>query len=379
MFEPAMTRLFGDAYESVRDPYLRRAIDLALLGRGTTAPNPVVGCVLVREGEIVGEGWHERAGGPHAEAAALTAAGERALGATAYVTLEPCSHTGRTAPCADALARAGVARVVIGMTDPNPEASGGADLLRRSGIGVEFASDPSPFVALNEEWLHRLRTGHPFVRVKVALSLDGRPTLTKGFRSSMTGQSARAFSMRLRSESDAILVGTGTVAVDDPSLTVRDAEGALAPRQPRRYVLTRTEQPAKDARMFHDGAGAVGVLVPDALELDAALREAGARAVAWDAACGLSDAFRALADDDVVSLLVETGPRLFSSLVAASLIDELVVIHAGGLAGEEAPPLYVGESQEDVSTLDREFRAVEAGVVGSDAVTVWRPRRAQAE
>jgi diaminohydroxyphosphoribosylaminopyrimidine deaminase/5-amino-6-(5-phosphoribosylamino)uracil reductase len=369
-----MTRLFGDAYVSVCDPYLRRAIDLAELGRGTTAPNPLVGCVLVRDGRVVGEGWHERAGGPHAEIVALQAAGATARGATAYVTLEPCSHVGRTGPCAPALARAGVSRVVIGMADPNPEAAGGADGLRAAGVEVEFAADTAPFAALNEEWLHRLRTGRTFVRVKIALSLDGRPALAPGVRSAITGQSARDLTMRLRSDADAILVGTGTVAVDDPSLTVRDAEGALGPHQPRRYVLTRTEQPVAGARMFHDGAGEVGVLVPDALDLEPALHSAGARCVPWDAAAGLPDAFRALAEDGVVSLLVEAGPRMFSSLASCGLIDELVLLHAGGLAGEEAPSLYVGESQEDPSTLQRDFGAVEAGIVGSDAVTVWRPR-----
>jgi diaminohydroxyphosphoribosylaminopyrimidine deaminase/5-amino-6-(5-phosphoribosylamino)uracil reductase len=374
-----MTRLFGDAYASVCDPHLRRAIDIAELGRGLTAPNPVVGCVLVRDGQVVGEGRHVRAGGPHAEIAALAAAGDAARGATAYVTLEPCAHVGRTGPCAPALAAAGVARVVVGMADPNPDAAGGAEALRRAGVEVEFAADAAPFAVLNEEWLRRLRTGRPFVRVKIALTLDGRPALARGVRSAMTGRSAHELTMRLRSEADAVLVGTGTVAVDDPSLTVRDAEGVLAPHQPRRYVLTRTEQPSADARMFNDGSGPVGVLVPDALELEPALHSAGARCVPWDASGGLSDALRALAGDGVVSLLVEAGPRLFSALVSAGLIDEIVVLQAGGLAGEEAPPLYVGESQEDPSTLQRDYRAVEAGVVGSDAVTVWRPRREVSE
>lgn len=369
-----MARLFGDAYESVTDPYLRRAIDLACLGRGRTAPNPAVGCVLVRDGVTVGEGSHERAGGPHAEVVALRAAGVRARGCTAHVTLEPCAHTGRTGPCTEALVSAGVARVVVGIRDPGPLAAGGADALRKAGVQVEFAPDPAPFAALLEEWLFRQRTGRPFVRVKVALTLDGRPALAVGVRGSLTGQSARTLTMRLRTEADAVLVGTGTIAVDDPSLTVRDEEGRTAEHQPRRFVLTRTEQPSAHARMFADGLGTVSVLVPDALTLDPALRAVGARCVPWDAAEGLSDAFRALAEDGAVSVLVEAGPRLFSALQAAGLIDELIVLHAGGVAGEGAPSLYVGESQDDPATLDRSFRAVEAGVVGSDAVTVWRPR-----
>lgn len=370
-----MTRLFGDACAVVTDPHLRRAMELAERGRGSTAPNPVVGCVLVRDGLVVGEGWHEHAGGPHAEIVALAAAGDRARGATCYVTLEPCAHTGRTGPCAEALVNAGIERVVVGLADPNPEATGGADVLRRAGVTVEFVTDDAPFASLNEEWLHRLHHGRPFVRVKIALTLDGRPALAAGCRSALTGESARALTMRLRTEADAVLVGAGTLAADDCVLTVRDADGACAPRQPRRYVLSRTEQPSPDARLFRDDHGVVSVLLPDALEPEPALRAAGARFVSYDAAEGIGGALTALGDDDVVSLLVEAGPRLFSALTSRGLIDELVILHAGGLAGEEAPSLYVGESQEDPCTLLRDYRAAEAGVVGSDAVTVWRPRR----
>jgi len=369
-----MTRHFGDPYAVVADPHLRRACELAERGRGTTAPNPVVGCVLVRDGEVVGEGWHERAGGPHAEAAALAAAGDAARGATAYVTLEPCSHTGRTASCADALARAGVKEVVAGMPDPNPVASGGAAVLRRSGIDVVFADDPRPFHELDLEWIHRQHTGRPFVRAKVALTLDGRPALAKGVRSALTGEAAREFTMRLRAHADSVMVGTGTVSVDDPALTVRDGGGVPASRQPRRFVLTRTEQPSADRRMFHDGLGVVTVLVPHPLDLDDALVGAGAAGLGYETERGLFGVMEALASADVVSLLVEPGPRLFGSLMAAGLVDELVLIHAGGLGGEEAPSLFVGEQQDDPSTLMRPLRAVEAAVVGDDAVTIWRPR-----
>jgi diaminohydroxyphosphoribosylaminopyrimidine deaminase/5-amino-6-(5-phosphoribosylamino)uracil reductase len=370
-----MTRLFGEQHAAVVDPYLRRACELAERGRGTTSPNPVVGCVLVHDGEVVGEGWHERAGGPHAEAMALAAAGERARGATAFVTLEPCAHAGRTPSCADALVRAGVSLVVVGMADPNPLAAGGAAKMRDGGVAVEFAKDPRPFHELDLEWLHRQHTGRPFVRVKVALTLDGRPALLAGVRSALTGGAAKASTMRLRAQADAVLVGTGTVVADDPALTVRDENGAPEPRQPRRFVLTRTEQPSAESRMFRDGLGPVSVLVPHSLDLDAPLAEAGAVEVPYDTDGGLLGVMEALAAEGVVSLLVESGPRLFGSLMTAGLIDELVLFHAGGLGGEEAPSLYMGQPQDDASTLDRPLRAVEAGVIGDDAVTVWRPRR----
>ncbi|HEY5277629.1 MAG TPA: bifunctional diaminohydroxyphosphoribosylaminopyrimidine deaminase/5-amino-6-(5-phosphoribosylamino)uracil reductase RibD [Coriobacteriia bacterium] len=372
-----MTRHFGDPYAVVADPHLRRACELAERGRGTTAPNPVVGCVLVRDGEVVGEGWHERAGGPHAEAVALAQAGEAAHGSTAYVTLEPCSHTGRTPSCADALVREGVERVVVGMPDPNPLASGGTTILRRAGIDVVFADDPRPFHELDLEWLHRQSTGRPFVRAKMALTLDGRPALAQGVRSALTGEAAREFTMRLRAHADAVMVGTGTVAVDDPSLTVRDPSGAPAVRQPRRIVLTRTEQPFPDRRMFHDGLGAVTVLLPDTLDLDDGLAATGAVGLGYDIERGLSGVMEALASIDVVSLLIEPGPRLFGPLMSAGLVDELVLLHAGGLGGEEAPALFVGRQQDDPSTLTRPLRAVEAAVLGDDAVTVWRPRRTE--
>ena len=374
-----MTRHFGDPYAGVDDTYLRRACELAERGRGTTAPNPIVGCVLVRDGVVVGEGWHERAGGPHAEAAALAAAGPEAKGATAYVTLEPCAHVGRTPSCAHALVQAGIARVVVGAADPTSLAAGGSEILRRAGVDVVLAGDPQPFHELDLEWIHRQRTGRPFVRVKVALTLDGRPALAQGVRSALTGAAAREFTMRLRAHADAVLVGAGTVAVDDPSLTVRDIEGKPAERQPRRFVLTRTEQPTADRRMFSDGLGPVSVLHPDAVELDEALASAGVLAVPYETDLELTGAIAALAAQDVVSLLVEAGPRLFSALAEADLIDELIVIHAGGLAGETAPALFTGEPQADPGTLLRTMRALESAVLGDDAVTVWRPRRADTD
>jgi diaminohydroxyphosphoribosylaminopyrimidine deaminase/5-amino-6-(5-phosphoribosylamino)uracil reductase len=265
-------------------------------------------------------------------------------------------------------------RVVIGLPDPTELAGGGAEILRQAGVDVSFADDPRPFRELDLEWTHRQRTGRPFIRVKVALTLDGRPALLQGARSALTGEAARAFTMRLREHADAVLVGTGTVAIDDPALTVREPDGTPAARQPRRLVLTRTEQPAAGRRMFHDGLGAVTVLIPDALDLEPALVGVGALALPYETERGLAGVMDALAATDIVSVLVEAGPRLFGSLMSAGFVDELVLLHAGGLGGEEAPALYVGEQQEDPSTLVRSLRAVEAAVVGDDAVTVWRPR-----
>ncbi|HEX9093640.1 MAG TPA: bifunctional diaminohydroxyphosphoribosylaminopyrimidine deaminase/5-amino-6-(5-phosphoribosylamino)uracil reductase RibD [Coriobacteriia bacterium] len=368
-----MARLFGDAQLPASDPWLRRAMELAERGRGTTSPNPVVGCVLVREGAVVGEGFHERAGGPHAEIVALEAAGDAAQGATAYVTLEPCNHHGRTAPCADALVRAGVSRVVMGMRDPNPGvAGGGAATLRAAGVEVEFAADASPFEEQLLEWTTFVLTGRPFVRVKVAVTLDGHPGLAEGVRSQLTGQGAAEVTMRLRRAADAVLVGAGTVTVDDPSLTARDPEGRPDARQPLRVVLARTTTPPATARLFGDGRGPAAVLQPEETDADPAIVATGARVIGYPVAEGLAAAFAALGREGVASVLVEAGPRLLTALLDDDLVDELVLIHAGGMAGAGAPPLYVGESQQDPSTLARGMRAIEAGVAGGDAVTVWR-------
>jgi diaminohydroxyphosphoribosylaminopyrimidine deaminase/5-amino-6-(5-phosphoribosylamino)uracil reductase len=328
---------------------------------------------------VVGEGFHERAGGPHAEAAALAAAGNAARGATAYVTLEPCNHHGRTAPCAPALVRAGVMRVVIGMRDPNPDVTGGgADLLRGAGIEVDFADDEAPFAEQNVEWLHFVATGSPFVRVKTALTLDGHPTLATGVRSAITGEGARALTMRLRSQADAVMTGAATIAIDDPALTVRDADGSPATRQPKRIILARTDQPPADARLLHDSLGRPLLLLPEEADPDPAL-EPLVDVVTYAIGDGLPAALRALGDRGIMSLLVEAGPRLLTALLDDDLVDELVLYHAGGMAGDGAPALFVGESQEDMSSLRRRLRAVEAGLAGSDAVTVWRRAGAEYE
>lgn len=361
-------RLFSDASSAIADPWLRRAYRLAENGRGTTSPNPLVGCVIVRGGEVVGEGWHERAGGPHAEVVALAQAGERARGADVYVTLEPCNHTGRTGPCTVALLDAGVASVHIGMRDPNPAVEGGGGPgLARSGADVSYATDPAPFEEQNEAWVKYVATGLPWVQVKTALTLDGHASLTPGVRSQLTGPGAAALTMRLRTAADAVVVGSVTLAVDDPALTVRDVDGLAAKRQPLRVVLCREHLPSPGARLFTDGLGPALVLAADDAPVSAkdALRAAGIAVETYAAVGGVEAALAALGERGVTRVLVEAGPGLFEALLAARAVDEFVLYHAGVCAGEAAPPLAHRPRSD-------RMRPCEAGIADGDAVTVWR-------
>ena len=295
--------------------WLERALELAERGRGTTAPNPVVGTVLVREGEIVGEGWHERAGGPHAEIVALQAAGERARGATLYVTLEPCAHHGRTPPCADALAAAGVARVVAAVGDPSPENDGaGFERLRAAGIEVELAGGELEWRARaqNEAFRVWVAQGRPFVVYKAAETLDGRVAVPG--RRWVTGEESRRRVHELRASMDAVAVGMGTVRADDPQLTARDVG---AERQPRRLAFGRGPLPE----------GSELELVPGPLD-----GELGR-----------------LAGEGVQSLLLEGGPTLATAFVAAGLVDKLMLFVAPTLAG--TGPRWLGELPEPVTLL----------------------------
>lgn len=370
--------LFSDDASAIHDPFLRRAFTLALRGRGSVSPNPMVGCVVVRDGVVVGEGYHERIGAPHAEAVALAAAGDQARDATVYVTLEPCTHYGRTPPCAPALIKAGVARVVIGMRDPNPDVSGGgATLLAEAGIPVEFASHEGPFVRLNEAWLHRIATGRAFTRVKVALTLDGRPALYASRRALITGAGGSSVTMDLRSGSTAVAVGAATVKVDDPVLTTRDPDDRAAVRQPIRVVVSRTSVPSPSARMFASGGSRVLLVTSDAANATAvqAVESAGAEVIRYRYADGIAGALRALAEHGIDDVLIEAGPTMASALWSARLIDELVVVQAGGMGGNAAPPLYLGGPDAAAGDLVPSMRAVEAAIRGEDAITVWRPRK----
>jgi len=273
---------------------LERALELAERGRGTTRPNPVVGAVLVRDGDVVAEGWHERKGGPHAEVVALDAAGEQARGATLYVTMEPCTHHGTTPPCTDAVLAAGVAKVVAGSRDPNPEARGGLDVLRDAGLDVEL-EDSFAARAQNEAWRTWMSLQRPFVTLKLALTLDGRVTMP-GSRW-ISGEESRRRVHELRAQVDAVAVGMGTVRADDPQLTARDVG---ATRQPRRLAFGRG---------------------PTELEL----REGP-----------LEDELRALAGEGVQSLLLEGGPMLAESFLRGGLVDKVMLFVAPHIAGDGA-------------------------------------------
>ncbi|MEU8620290.1 bifunctional diaminohydroxyphosphoribosylaminopyrimidine deaminase/5-amino-6-(5-phosphoribosylamino)uracil reductase RibD [Streptomyces sp. NPDC048623] len=308
---------------------MRRAIALAARGLGSTSPNPVVGCVITdASGHQVGEGYHERAGGPHAEVHALRAAGVLARGGTAYVTLEPCNHTGRTGPCAQALTEAGIARVVYAVGDPNPQAMGGADTLRAAGIEVEQGLLEAEAEAGNLAWLTSVRTGRPFVRWKYAATLDGRIAAADGTSRWITSAESRADVHRLRAEADAVVVGSGTARADDPHLAVRGIEGAV---QPLRVVVDTEATAVKPgARVLDDAAPTLIAVAEDAetaLEPVVRLPRAAAGGLSVPA---LLDALYARG---VRSVLLEGGPTLAGAFVAAGAVDQVVGYLAPVLLG----------------------------------------------
>jgi diaminohydroxyphosphoribosylaminopyrimidine deaminase/5-amino-6-(5-phosphoribosylamino)uracil reductase len=290
----------------VEPRFLERALELAENGRGTTHPNPIVGAVVVSGDEVVGEGWHERKGGPHAEVIALAAAGERARGATVYVTLEPCAHHGSTPPCVDALVAAGVVRVMAGQLDPHPEHGGGLDRLRENGVEVELAEGDLGFRCRQqvEEWRTWVTARRPFVTYKVAVSLDGRVRVP-GIRW-VTGEDSRRLVHVLRAQSDAVAVGMGTVRWDNPRLDARDVPVV---RQPRRIAF---------------GKGPL----PDGSELE--LRSGP-----------LPDELAELAGEGVQSLLLEGGPTLAAAFLDAGVVDKILVFVAPRISGD-GPGMFAG-------------------------------------
>ncbi len=330
------------AFSASDSAYMAHALQLAGRGRYTARPNPMVGCVLVRDGEIVGEGWHRQAGAAHAEINALNDAGEKARGATAYVTLEPCSHHGKTPPCAAALIDAGVAAVVVGLTDPHPAVDGeGIAALTAASIPVQIGLLEGRVKELLRGFLSRVQRGRPFVTLKIAASLDGGIAMASGESQWITGEAARADVQRLRARSGAVMTGIGTVLADDPSLTVRDPGIDTDGLQPLRIVVDSRLRTPPSARMLSlPGA----TLVYCCAGADAtALTAAGAEVVAVDGdstSVGLAAVLRDLAKREINDLLVEAGPALAGSLLAQNLVDELVIYQAPHIMGSETQPMF---------------------------------------
>ena len=315
--------------------WMARALQLGQRGLLTATPNPRVGCVLVKNGKNIGEGWHVRAGEPHAEVHALRAAGAAAQGATAYVTLEPCSHHGRTPPCAEALIEAGVARVVCAMQDPNPRVAGqGFAMLRAAGIAVECGLMEAAARDLNIGFVSRMTRGLPFVRSKIAASLDGRTALANGVSQWITGAAARVDVQHWRARSCALVTGIGTVLADDPQLNVRIA----TERQPLRVVLDSALRMPPTARMLQGGRVLVCTASQDAGKR-AALERQGAEVLLLPDAAGQVDlpaVLRELARRGINEVLVEAGKTLNGALLRAGLLDELVLYLAPQLLGDAA-------------------------------------------
>jgi len=360
--------------------YMARALRLARRGLYTTDPNPRVGCVLVRGDEIVGEGWHERAGGPHAELEALREAGDRARGATAYVSLEPCAHFGRTPPCSDALLRAGVARLVVAMVDPNPLVAGqGIARLRDAGIETESGLMEEQAEALNRGFLRRMRTGRPWVRVKTAVSLDGRTAMASGESQWITGEAARRDVQHLRARSSAVLTGVGTVLTDDPSLNVRLTAAALGiagpVRHPLRVVLDSKLRTPTDAKLLAlPGEVLILTTSQDAARIDA-LHEAGAEVAQVEGSAtglDLQAVMETLSAREVNEVHVEAGATLTGALLADGLVHELVVYMAAHLMGDGARGLA---RLPAISTMSDRINLRFTGVrfVGADLRLILRP------
>ncbi|RMG91632.1 MAG: bifunctional diaminohydroxyphosphoribosylaminopyrimidine deaminase/5-amino-6-(5-phosphoribosylamino)uracil reductase RibD [Zetaproteobacteria bacterium] len=337
---------------SEHERFMRQALELARKGIGRTHPNPRVGALVVRDGQIVGTGWHERAGQAHAEVVALREAGEAARHATVYVTLEPCAAHGRTPPCTDALIAAGVSRVVYASRDPNPSMAGGADRLRSKGIEVVEGVLADEADELNRPFFHFIRTGLPWIRAKAAVSLDGKMATHTGHSRWITGVQARRHVHRIRAMSDAIVVGAGTLAIDNPELTVRDAP--LCGDPPLRVVLADRVPPfSADYRILSaDAPSRMYVLQPQDGVTD--WQRAGVEIVN---VTDLEQALRHLADDGFLDVLVEGGGRLHASLFKRRLSCELLLYQAPVLIGGiDAPGLWHGPGvsrMEQAPRLDR--------------------------
>jgi diaminohydroxyphosphoribosylaminopyrimidine deaminase / 5-amino-6-(5-phosphoribosylamino)uracil reductase len=360
------------------EAWMARAVALAEQGRGRVSPNPMVGAVLVRDGRVVGEGFHEAAGRPHAEAQALAAAGADAAGATCYVTLEPCAHHGRTPPCADALVASGVARVVAAVPDPDPRVDGaGLARLRAAGVAVTVGTGAEAASDQNAAYLTHRRLGRPRITLKAAASLDGKVAAPDGTSRWITGPAAREDAHRLRGEADAVMVGAGTALADNPRLTVRLP--GWAGRQPLRVLVDAAGRVGAGGQLFDDEAETLVATTPaaPATAVDA-WKAAGAEVLMCNeapAGVDLEDLVRALGERGVLELMVEGGPRLQASLWAAGLADRLVWYLAPlAIGGPAAPGLVGGEGAATLAAA-RRLRLASADRLGDDLRVVAYPCR----
>jgi len=354
--------------------FMARALRLAARGLYSTTPNPRVGCVIVRDGAVVGEGWHRNAGEAHAEINALQSAGDRARGASVYVTLEPCCHHGRTPPCSEALIAAGVSRVVAALHDPNPQVAGrGLARLAAAGIDCECGLLEQDARELNVGFFSRMTRGRPWVRVKMAASLDGKTALESGASQWITGPAARADGHRWRARACAILTGSGTLADDDPQLTVRGVDSA---RQPLKVLVDSRLEVPLDARLLAGGK----VLIAGAIDASTratkaeALRALGAEIVSLPAAGGRVDLPALLAElgrRGINELHVEAGARLSGALLAAGLVDELLLYLAPCLLGDAARGLFALPALESLESKHA-LTMRDVRLVGSDLRLIAR-------
>ncbi|WCK56619.1 bifunctional diaminohydroxyphosphoribosylaminopyrimidine deaminase/5-amino-6-(5-phosphoribosylamino)uracil reductase RibD [Aneurinibacillus sp. Ricciae_BoGa-3] len=348
--------------------YMQLALRLAEASRGQTSPNPMVGCVIVKDGVLVGTGSHLKAGEPHAEVHALRMAGEKAQGATAYVTLEPCSHFGRTPPCADALVESGVQTVVIAMLDPNPMVAGrGANRLREAGITVITGVLEKEALKLNEVFVKYIKTKRPFVTVKTASTLDGKVATVTGNSRWITGETSREDVHQLRHENDAILVGVNTVLTDDPQLTTRLPLGG---RNPIRIVVDSTLRTPIYARVVTDAQAPTWIITTEQADKDKCrrLQERGIRifTAGNGSSVDIDQALKVLGEHEITSLLVEGGSQVNSSFLHAHAIDKLVAYIAPKIVGGQAAPTPFGGFGIEEMASAISLRDVQMQQVGDD-------------
>ncbi len=352
--------------------FLRRAVKIAENGLFSARPNPRVGCVIVKNGRVIGEGWHVRAGEAHAEINALASASDSTAGADVYVSLEPCSHTGRTPPCVDALIEAGVARVITATTDPNPKVYGeGVNRLRASGIEVVVAESDFGAAELNSGFFKRMLTGRPQIRLKIAATLDGRTAARDGSSRWITGAEARADVHRLRARSCAVVTGIGTVLADDPRLTAR-VDGVLA--QPIRVIVQGRRRIPMDARLFNE-PGRIVLVQPESDCGNEALTDDVGVVVFSDGSgsVDLEALIRFLSEQECNEVLIESGPKLSGAFLAQGLVDEIWVYQSAGLLGDRGRAMF---ELDGVNTIADQMmlHLKEVTHVGEDLRLIYSPR-----